>query len=139
MNTKFVADLAERAGWTFAQAVAGSVSAAGTASTLHTFDWRAAGVGGLVAAVLCVLKVAGVRLSTLTSIVTAAQQLPGATKAIGAVENVPVLGQVVRGVEGQMPPAAPPGANVTSVAPVSPGVAAPITPTMIPAPQPPTA
>lgn len=59
MNPKLL-DLLERVGWTFFQALAGSIAAGGTAVTLQTFDWRSALVGAGVAAILSALKVAGV-------------------------------------------------------------------------------
>jgi hypothetical protein len=57
-------DLAERVGWTFVQAFAGSIAAGGTAVTLQTFDWRAALAGGGVAALLALLKVVGVNAAS---------------------------------------------------------------------------
>ena len=56
-------DLAERVGWTFVQAFAGSIAAGGTAMTLQAFDWRAALAGGGTAALICLLKVLGVTVS----------------------------------------------------------------------------
>jgi hypothetical protein len=83
MNKTTLLDLAERAGWTFVQAVAGSVAAAGTATTIGTFDWRAALVGGAVAAVLSVLKVLGVQ----ASVVAVLGKLPGVPAVVKDAET----------------------------------------------------
>jgi hypothetical protein len=92
MTTKPWIDLAERVGWTFVQSLAGAITAGGTAVELHTFDWRAALAGGGTAALLCLLKVAGVRISALAG----AQAPPAApvaptvvAPADVAVGNVP--------------------------------------------------
>lgn len=63
MKSLSIVDLLERVGWTFAQALAGSIAAGGTAVSLQTFDWRAALVGAGTAAALCLLKVIAVAAS----------------------------------------------------------------------------
>lgn len=81
MNPKLL-DFLERVGWTFLQAVAGSVAAGGTAVSLGTFDWRAALIGGGTAAGFAALKVLGVNASV------AAQVASGAVAAINSQSPV---------------------------------------------------
>jgi hypothetical protein len=78
MNTRPLIDAAERVGWTFIQAVAGSITAGGTAVALGQFDVRAALAGGGVAALMCLLKVAGVQLAATGARAAAAQAAPPA-------------------------------------------------------------
>lgn len=63
MNMSKITDLAERVGWTFAQALAGSVAAASSSAGFGGFGWQAALVGAGTAAGLCLLKVLGVNAS----------------------------------------------------------------------------
>lgn len=57
-------DAAERAGWTFVQAVAGSIAVT-TVTDPAQFDWQAALAIGVAAAVLSVLKTTSVQLTVL--------------------------------------------------------------------------
>lgn len=61
-------DLLERVGWTFVQALAATIYAAGSASSFQTIDWQAALTGAVLAALLAVLKVAGVNASTAAAL-----------------------------------------------------------------------
>lgn len=67
MNSKLL-DFLERVGWTFVQALAGSVAAGGSAVSFGTFDWRAALIGGGTAAGFAALKVLGVNASVAAQV-----------------------------------------------------------------------
>lgn len=58
-----ILDIAERVGWTFVQAFAGSVAAAGQATAAGQFDWKSAAAGGGVAALVSLLKCLGLTAS----------------------------------------------------------------------------
>jgi hypothetical protein len=84
----FLLNLFDRIGWTFFQALGGTVAAGETTFALNTgvLDWRADAVGALTAAVLSALKVFGVHVSKQT--VTATESAAEALNHVSAVHNV---------------------------------------------------
>lgn len=64
INTGKLTDVAERVGWTFAQALGGAVAGASASVGFAGFNWHAALVAAGTAAGLCLLKVLGVNAST---------------------------------------------------------------------------
>lgn len=69
MNKVFWLNVVDRVGWTFFQALGGSVAAGATTATVGTFDWRAALVGAATAGALCALKILGVNVAQLAATV----------------------------------------------------------------------
>jgi hypothetical protein len=79
-------DVVERCGWTFAQALAAAIYVAGQSAAFSQIDWVNVLTGAALAAVLSVLKVAGVNASqTINQVIAAAklieQQQPGGAHA----------------------------------------------------------
>lgn len=82
-------DLAERAGWTAFEGIAGSATTGTVAAQVHSFGLVAVAAGAGVAILICVLKVLGVQVSTVVALLSAAAQLPGAAgKVAGEVDQV---------------------------------------------------
>lgn len=66
-------DLLERCGWTFVQALAATIYAAGAGTDFTSINWPVALTGAAIAALLAILKVAGVNASqSINQIVQAA-------------------------------------------------------------------
>lgn len=76
-------DLVERAGWTFAQALAATIYAAGQSTNFQSINWSVALTGAAIAALLAMLKVAGTNASQVVQTlmaVAAAEQAQQAQK-----------------------------------------------------------
>jgi hypothetical protein len=92
INNSGLSDVLDRVGWTFVQALLGTGAAGVTADQVGAADWRALLVGGAVAAVVALLKVAGVKASHLAS----------AKKAVDAAEEIPAVKHLLDGLRGTL-------------------------------------
>jgi hypothetical protein len=75
-STAKLLDLVERSGWTFVQALAATIYAAGQTTNFSSINWQAALTGAGIAAVIAMLKALGVNASqTINEILAAAAVL----------------------------------------------------------------
>ncbi|MFD1145988.1 hypothetical protein [Saccharothrix hoggarensis] len=98
-----LADLLDRVGWTFVQALGGIYTAKETSEQVGQADWRALLVGGLVSSLLVVLKVAGVKASHVASAraaVAKASEIPAVANLLASL--APVLGKLDDGKAGAL-------------------------------------
>lgn len=73
VNSAKLLDLCERVGWTFVQALAATVYIAGQSADFAQIDWATALQGAGIAALLALLKYAGVNASTVVQSTVTAQ------------------------------------------------------------------
>jgi pilus assembly protein CpaC len=115
---KLLLDVAERTGWTFAQALAGALVAAPVGITLGTFDWRTGLTAATTAAVIALLKTLAVA-SSAAAAAPAPQPAQPAEPAPQPAEPAGRPGTVGELVQRTMP-AAPPGEQTLALPPVTP-------------------
>lgn len=81
-------DLADRVGWTFVQALAAAIYAAGSSSNFTTIDWPATLIGAGIAAALALLKVGGVNASVTAHLARSPQTFLPRTTSLPAPPTV---------------------------------------------------